>query len=92
MVRLREIPRTAALAWSSGPAKPLLVTGTRAGAVDDSFSDEVKLELWDLNLDDQAQGLELQPVASIAADSKFVLSQKEYVAAATDLATPDSTT
>ncbi|KAJ0125363.1 hypothetical protein J7T55_006709 [Diaporthe amygdali] len=71
MVRLREIPRTAALAWSSGPAKPLLVTGTRAGAVDDSFSDEVKLELWDLNLDDQAQGLELQPIASIAADSKF---------------------
>lgn len=75
MVRLREIPRTAALAWSSGPAKPLLVTGTRAGAVDDSFSDEVKLELWDLNLDDQAQGLELQPIASIAADSKCVLSQ-----------------
>ncbi|KAK7746991.1 protein transport protein S31 [Cytospora paraplurivora] len=71
MVRLREIPRTAAFAWSSGPAKPLLVTGTRAGAVDDSFSDEVKLELWDLNLDDQDQGLELQPIASIAADSKF---------------------
>ncbi|KUI67538.1 Protein transport protein SEC31 [Cytospora mali] len=71
MVRLREIPRTAAFAWSSGPAKPLLVTGTRAGAVDDSFSDEVKLELWDLNLDDQEQGLELQPIASIAADSKF---------------------
>lgn len=71
MVRLREVPRTAAFAWSSGPAKPLLVTGTRAGAVDDSFSDEVKLELWDLNLDDQEQGLELQPIASIAADSKF---------------------
>ncbi|CAN8104333.1 unnamed protein product [Discula destructiva] len=71
MVRLREIPRTAAFAWSSGPAKPLLVTGTRAGAVDDSFSDEVKLELWDLNLDSQDQGLELQPIASIAVDSKF---------------------
>lgn len=72
MVRLREIPRTAALAWSSGPAKPLIVTGTRAGAVDDSFSDEVKLELWDLNLDSQEQGLELQPIASITTDSKFV--------------------
>lgn len=72
MVRLREIPRTAAFAWSSGTTKPLVVTGTRAGAVDDSFSDEVKLELWDLNLDSQEQGLELQPIASIAVDSKCV--------------------
>ncbi|KAH6656930.1 hypothetical protein BKA67DRAFT_553680 [Truncatella angustata] len=71
MVRLREISRTAAFAWSPGAAKPLLVTGTRAGAVDADFSDETKLELWDLNLDNQDQGLELQPIASIVADSRF---------------------
>ncbi|KAI1381500.1 hypothetical protein F4677DRAFT_127774 [Hypoxylon crocopeplum] len=71
MVRLREISRTAAFAWSPGTAKPLLVTGTRAGAVDADFSDETKLELWDLSLDNQEQGLELQPIASIAADSRF---------------------
>ncbi|KAI0900445.1 hypothetical protein F4806DRAFT_448670 [Annulohypoxylon nitens] len=71
MVRLREISRTAAFAWSPGAEKPLLVTGTRAGAVDADFSDETKLELWDLNLDSQDQGLELQPLASIAADSRF---------------------
>ncbi|OTB05397.1 hypothetical protein M426DRAFT_319932 [Hypoxylon sp. CI-4A] len=71
MVRLREISRTAAFAWSPGAEKPLLVTGTRAGAVDADFSDETKLELWDLNLDNQEQGLELQPIASIAADSRF---------------------
>ncbi|KAK6206508.1 protein transport protein S31 [Pestalotiopsis sp. IQ-011] len=71
MVRLREISRTAAFAWSPGAAKPLLVTGTRAGAVDADFSDETKLELWDLSLDNQEQGLELQPIASIAADSRF---------------------
>ncbi|KAI0512849.1 hypothetical protein F5B22DRAFT_613464 [Xylaria bambusicola] len=71
MVRLREIPRTAAFAWSPVPARPFLVTGTRAGAVDADFSDETKLELWDLDLDDQEQGLELQPIASIAADSRF---------------------
>ncbi|KAI2632421.1 hypothetical protein GGR54DRAFT_583399 [Hypoxylon sp. NC1633] len=71
MVRLREISRTAAFAWSPGAAKPLLVTGTRAGAVDADFSDETKLELWDLSLDNQDQGLELQPIASIAADSRF---------------------
>ncbi|GJN84869.1 protein transport protein S31 [Purpureocillium lilacinum] len=71
MVRLREVPRTATFAWSPGAGKPLLVTGTRAGAVDADFSDESKLELWDLSLDDQGQGLELQPVASITTDAKF---------------------
>ncbi|KAI8634061.1 WD40 repeat-like protein [Xylariaceae sp. FL1651] len=71
MVRLREIARTAAFAWSPVSAKPFLVTGTRAGAVDADFSDETKLEIWDLDLDNQDQGLELQPLASIAADSRF---------------------
>ncbi|KAK0705219.1 hypothetical protein B0H67DRAFT_593498 [Lasiosphaeris hirsuta] len=70
MVRLREVPRTAAFAWSPG-AKPLLVTGTRSGAVDADFSDETKLELWDLNLDGPEQGLELQPITSISAESRF---------------------
>lgn len=70
MVRLREISRTAAFAWSPGATKPLIVTGTRAGAVDADFSDETKLELWDLSLDSQEQGLELQPIASIVADSR----------------------
>ncbi|KAM0669071.1 hypothetical protein ACQRIU_002633 [Beauveria bassiana] len=71
MVRLRDIPRTAAFAWSPGAGTPLVVTGTRAGAVDADFSDESKLELWDLSLDDQEQGLELQPIASIATDARF---------------------
>ncbi|KAI1179553.1 WD40 repeat-like protein [Nemania sp. FL0916] len=71
MVRLREIGRTAAFAWSPTTDKPLLVTGTRAGAVDADFSDETKLELWDLDLDNQGQGLELQPIASFPADSRF---------------------
>ncbi|KAL2160036.1 hypothetical protein VTH06DRAFT_1691 [Thermothelomyces fergusii] len=70
MVRLREIPRTAAFAWSPDPS-PILVTGTRSGAVDADFSDETKLELWDLNLDAADQGLELQPVASISTESRF---------------------
>jgi protein transport protein SEC31 len=48
----------------------LLVTGTRAGAVDADFSDETTLELWDLKLDSQGQGLELQPIASVAAESR----------------------
>ena len=71
MVRLREIPRTAAFAWGPGAGSPLVVTGTRAGAVDADFSDETKLELWDLSLDNSEQGLELQPIASISADSRY---------------------
>ncbi len=73
MVRLREIPRTAAFAWSPGTAKPLLVTGTRAGAVDADFSDETKLELWDLNLDTLEQGLELQPIFSTSVESRYAV-------------------
>lgn len=70
MVRLREIPRTATFAWSPGSGKPLLVTGTRAGAVDADFSDESKIELWELSLDDQQQGLELQPLASFSTEAR----------------------
>lgn len=71
MVRLREVPRTATFAWFPGSGKPLLVSGTRAGAVDADFSDESNLELWDLSLDDQQQGLELQPLVSITTDSRY---------------------
>ncbi|KAL7795240.1 COPII component protein [Trichoderma ceciliae] len=71
MVRLRDIPRTATFAWSPGSGKPMIVTGTKAGAVDADFSDESKLEIWDLSLDNQEQGIELQPVVSITTDSRF---------------------
>jgi len=70
MGRLRDIPRTAVFAWAPGTGKPLVVTGTRAGAVDADFSDETKLELWDLDLDNPDQGYELRPVASISCDSR----------------------
>jgi protein transport protein SEC31 len=66
MVRLRDIPRTAAFAWSPGAGKPILATGTHVDSPDESN----KLELWDLALDDQQQGLELQPVASIDTDAR----------------------
>ncbi|KAI9775804.1 MAG: protein transport protein S31 [Geoglossum umbratile] len=71
MVRLREIPRTAAFAWSPGSGLPLVATGTIAGAVDADFSNETQLELWDLQLGNQDQALELAPSASIGTDSRF---------------------
>jgi protein transport protein SEC31 len=74
MVRLREVPRTAAFAWSPAAASPSIVTGTKAGAVDADFSSETQLELWDLDLNNgQQAGIELQPVANIVADSRYVI-------------------
>ncbi|KKY22167.1 putative protein transporter sec31 [Phaeomoniella chlamydospora] len=71
MVRLREIPRTAAFSWSAGASSPLLATGTKAGAVDVDFSNETCLELWDLALENEQQGAELQPAAKVPTDSGF---------------------
>ncbi|GAJ08840.1 unnamed protein product, partial [marine sediment metagenome] len=71
MVRLREISRTAVFAWSPGSGAPLIVTGTRTGALDDDFSSETKLELWDLGLNRLDADAELEPVGSITTDSGF---------------------
>ncbi|KAL7773713.1 hypothetical protein CFE70_003680 [Pyrenophora teres f. teres 0-1] len=71
MVRLREIPRTATFAWSPDSTQSLIATGTKAGAVDADFSNETQLELWELNLDDSEQGVELKPVATVSVESRF---------------------
>ena len=76
MVRLREIPRTATFAWSPGATAPFVATGTRAGAVDADFSNDTQLELWDLDLNNREQGIELQPAASIATDSRYYSTPK----------------
>lgn len=72
MVGLREVPRTATFSWSPSKSTTLLATGTRAGAVDEGFSNDTQLELWDLKLDDDKQSQELQPVASIDTDSRHI--------------------
>lgn len=69
MVRLREIPRTAAFAWSPDASAPWIATGTKSGAVDVDFSNETCLELWDLALHDKAQGQELKPAATINTET-----------------------
>ena len=70
MVGLRQIPRTATFAWSPSTSSTLLATGTRAGAVDEGFSNDTQLELWDLELDDGKQNHELRPIAKIDTDSR----------------------
>ena len=70
MVGLREIPRTATFSWSPNTHTAILATGTRAGAVDEGFSNDTQLELWDLKLDHGKQSQELQPIATIDTDSR----------------------
>jgi len=69
MVRLREIPRTAAFAWSPDAGSAWIATGTKSGAVDVDFSNETCLELWDLALDNAQQTQELRPSVAIATDT-----------------------
>ncbi|KAK6504744.1 protein transport protein S31 [Arthrobotrys musiformis] len=71
MVNLR-IPRTATFAWSEDSSRPLLATGTVAGAVDADFSNTTHLELWDLDLDSGvSEDSELTPKATISTDARF---------------------
>ena len=53
-MKLKEIQRTSTFAWSPYPGLPLLATGTVAGALDESFSDESVLEIWKLDFENVA--------------------------------------
>ncbi len=67
-----SIPRTATLAWSprtlSSAAQPYLATGTVAGALDDSFSNESVLELWQPGYSGAQE--KLSPVASVSTGAR----------------------
>lgn len=69
MVRLREIPRTAAFAWSPSIATPWIATGTKSGAVDVDFSTETCLELWEVGLEQHQQQQELHPQVKVPTDT-----------------------
>lgn len=45
-MKQKEIYRTATFAWSPTSTLPLIATGTVAGALDESFSNESQLEIW----------------------------------------------
>lgn len=72
MVKLKEIPRTAAFAWSPSVSDPLIASGTVAGAIDADFSATTQLELWSLSLlDRSSDGFQLNPTVSIDTDARF---------------------
>jgi protein transport protein SEC31 len=70
MVRFRDIPRTAAFAWSPDAAQPKIATGTKSGALDIDFSSSTVLDLWDLTPASSTPSDELQPSASLPVDSR----------------------
>ncbi|KAI8575647.1 hypothetical protein K450DRAFT_260843 [Umbelopsis ramanniana AG] len=71
MPKLKEINRTATMAWfsSSHTHLPMIATGTVAGAMDASFSNDADLELFTVDL--ESPELELQPSAKISCSSRF---------------------
>lgn len=76
MVKLKEIHRTSTFAWSPSPSLPLLATGTVAGALDESFSNNGQLEIWapdflDKNEYDLGAEGQAGPRASITTTSRF---------------------
>ncbi|KAF9057047.1 hypothetical protein BJ165DRAFT_1418148 [Panaeolus papilionaceus] len=52
-MKLKQIHRTSTFAWSPYASIPLLATGTVAGALDESFSNESQLEIWAPNFLDK---------------------------------------
>jgi protein transport protein SEC31 len=78
-MKLKEIHRTSTFAWSPTPSLPFLATGTVAGALDESFSNESKLEIWAPDFLDKHEfdlGGEEQhgPKGVVTDTARFVLS------------------
>ncbi|KZT07919.1 uncharacterized protein LAESUDRAFT_697968 [Laetiporus sulphureus 93-53] len=75
-MKLKEIHRTSTFAWSPSPSLPLLATGTVAGALDESFSNNGQLEIWapdflDKNQFDLGEEGQAGPKASVTTTSRF---------------------
>jgi len=50
-MKIRQVNRTATMAWSPGQHAPLVALGTASGALDPTFSTKSELEIFDLDLD-----------------------------------------
>jgi hypothetical protein len=82
VMKLKEIHRTSTFAWSPEASLPVLATGTVAGALDESFSNESQLEIWapdfmdpnEFELGSQGRGVKPSGVATDTA--RFVGSHE----------------
>ncbi|KAF8438677.1 WD40-repeat-containing domain protein [Boletus edulis BED1] len=74
-MKLKEIHRTASIAWSP-TSTPFIATGTVAGALDESFSNESQLEIWQpdfMNKDEVDLGADVdsKPIGFVTDTSRF---------------------
>ncbi|KAK0452176.1 uncharacterized protein EV420DRAFT_1559290 [Desarmillaria tabescens] len=75
-MKLKEIHRTSTFTWSPSSSLPLIATGTVAGALDESFSNESQLEIWAPNFLDKNEfdlGIEGQspPKGAVKDTARF---------------------
>jgi protein transport protein SEC31 len=81
-MKLKDISRTATFAWDqSSSSSPLIATGAVAGALDESFSNESQLEIWEPNFGEQQLRLGGQgdsAKGSITVSSRYVMFQKLF--------------
>ena len=87
-MKLKQIHRTSTFAWSPYASLPLLATGTVAGALDASFSNDSQLEIWAPNFLDRDEydlgGTENPPPkATVATSSRFRLLTSAVIVWAT---------
>ncbi|XP_053393357.1 protein transport protein Sec31A-like isoform X1 [Mercenaria mercenaria] len=69
-MKVKEIGRTANIAWSPQPQHPVyMVAGTAAQQLDATFSTSAALELYSLNLGDPS--LDMPLVATVPSDCRF---------------------
>lgn len=70
-MHFKEIKKTATCTWSpNAQQSPLLAVGTVSGAMDDSFSSDAHLEIYDLNVQSGASNV-ASVVASILVPSRY---------------------
>lgn len=84
-MKLKEIHRTSTFAWSPYASLPLLATGTVAGALDASFSNDSQLEIWAPNFIDRdeydlGRTENPPPKATVTTSSRYRLSTLTVVA------------
>lgn len=70
---LSTLGRTSVVGWSpsNDTTSQLFATGTVSGALDDSFSTESLLELWEPFTSSSEQESRLEPIARISAPARF---------------------
>jgi len=76
-MKLKEIHRASTFAWGPVAGESLIATGTVAGALDASFSNDSQLEIWNPDLADATEfdlGGEGQEgaIATVVTSSRWV--------------------